>query len=569
MTNTPVEREADCRGGNQRRLTFYDDVVLAGKIAHPKSQALSAGRQRWSYSQLNQAISTMSKRMIAAQAGRGSRVAIYLDKSPEFVVAMFAAVRIGAIAVPINSTFAAVQVRHIVDSSGAQFMVSRKRQFGLLPGEVRSMVQHLSAPDLNGEAMASELNGSNPSVAYLSRELSLQSAQRSDSDLALLLYTSGSTGLPKGVMLNHRNLVCGCESVASYLGLSEQDAVIAALPLSFDYGLSQVGATLYSGGRVHLHEYLSPMLLANAIEEHQITGLAAVPPMWIDLVRSKAERSKFRSIRYATNSGGRVDPDLIKKIREKIGGAAFISMYGLTEAFRSTYVPPARLSDKAHSIGVPIPQATLLIIDEFDHECPAGAVGELVHAGPLVAQGYWRRPHETSRKFFSIVLDPRKPNQTEHAVRSGDLAWRDEEGFFHFVGRKDEMLKILGHRLSPQEVESMVVSTGLVESAVAFATTDCDGQSRLEVAIECACDTEANCHMTALLTKLRKDFPRHMIPARVHCYTQLPRNSNGKLDRPNIQAKAIECDNDRKKQGSTGVGDTTVDRRFSPSHHVA
>jgi acyl-CoA ligase (AMP-forming) (exosortase A-associated) len=348
--------------------------------------------------------------------------------------------------------------------------------------------------------------------------------------MAAILYTSGSTGKPKGVVLSHRNMVAGAKSVAQYLENRPEDRILAALPLSFDAGFSQLTTAFHVGASVALINYLVPRDVVEAIQRHRITGLTAVPPLWIQLASLKWPDAARHSLRYIANTGGRMPRATLDALRALLPQTLVFLMYGLTESFRSTYLPPSELDRRPDSIGKAIPNAEVLVVREDGSLCDANEPGELVHRGALVSLGYWNDPVKTAERFKPAPGQAPGLVMPEIAVWSGDNVRRDEAGFLYFISRRDEMIKTSGYRVSPTEVEEVLYATGLVGEAAALGIAHpVLGQAIVVVAIDRAggeLDTQA------LLGLCRERLPAFMVPARIiERKASLPRNPNGKIDR--------------------------------------
>jgi acyl-CoA ligase (AMP-forming) (exosortase A-associated) len=352
--------------------------------------------------------------------------------------------------------------------------------------------------------------------------------RRIDTDVAAILYTSGSTGQPKGVVLSHRNMVAGAQSVASYLDLRAADRLLAVLPLSFDYGLSQLTTAFLRGASVVLMNYLFPKDIVAMVARERITGLAAVPPLWIALARFAWPAGC--TLRFITNSGGAMPVPTVKALREALPDTQIFLMYGLTEAFRSTYLPPAEVARRPDSIGRAIPNAEILVVRPDGSPCDADEPGELVHRGALVALGYWNDPARTAQRFRPAPgQDPGLP-VPELAVWSGDTVRRDADGYLYFISRSDDMIKVSGYRISPTEIESVLHATGLVAEVAAFGIDHPQlGQAIAVIAVPAEEDVIDD---GRLLAECKRHVPAYMVPARVDLRTgPLPRNPNGKIDR--------------------------------------
>ena len=456
----------------------------------------------------------MVGRAAAALRGRGlvkgDRVASWLPKGLMTALLPLACARAGLVHVPINPLLKRMQVAHILADSGALLLVTgRARLATLEDGDLPS-----------GCAALEEEAGR----ALFENEERLEPSGASPDDLAALLYTSGSTGRPKGVMLSHANLWLGAISVAAYLHMTEQDRVLAVLPFSFDYGQNQLFSTWAAGGSVVPIEFLTARDVIRAIDTHRISTLAGVPPLWIQLVEAPWPPQAALSLRRLTNSGGKLAPSVIRRMREMFPAADIYSMYGLTEAFRSTCLEPALLDDHPDSIGTAIPFAEILIVDEEGEVIEGEGEGELVHAGPLVAHGYWNDPERSSERFRPA---PSGSVYGGVAVWSGDRVRRDGDDLLYFVGREDGMIKTSGNRVSPTEVEEAAIASGIVQEAVALGFPD----PRLGEAIALVVRPDRRDREEELRAFLKRNLPNFMQPGPIIWREALPRGPNGKLDR--------------------------------------
>ncbi|MBN8279074.1 MAG: acyl-CoA ligase (AMP-forming), exosortase A system-associated, partial [Gammaproteobacteria bacterium] len=358
-----------------------------------------------------------------------------------------------------------------------------------------------------------------------------------DGDLAAIFYTSGSTGLPKGVMLSHRNIVAGAISVASYLDNGPADRILSVLPLSFDAGFSQLTTGFLAGAEVTLLDYLLARDVVRTVAQLGITGITGVPPLWAQLADQDWPADAGRSVRYFATTGGVMPRSVLGKLRKAMPGASPFLMYGLTEAFRSTYLPPSEVDRRPDSIGKAIPNAEILVLREDGTPCAPGEEGELVHRGALVSLGYWRAPELTAKRFRPIPGGVTQGGQPELAVWSGDTVVKDEDGFLYFRGRRDEMIKSSGYRISPTEVEDLVLASGLVSEVVAVGLPD-DRLGHAVVVIAVAREPGAD-PTGALLAYCKEKMPLYMVPARVEWRTTLARNPNGKYDRVALKAELL------------------------------
>jgi acyl-CoA ligase (AMP-forming) (exosortase A-associated) len=352
-----------------------------------------------------------------------------------------------------------------------------------------------------------------------------------DNDVVAILYTSGSTGRPKGVVLSHRNMVAGAKSVAEYLENGPQDVLLAALPLSFDAGFSQLTTAFHAGASVVLLNYLLPKDVVKAAAAHGVTGLTAVPPLWIQLTQVAWPEHASQRLRYFANTGGRMPLETLSKLRALLPTAKPYLMYGLTEAFRATYLPPSEVDARPDSIGRAIPNSEILVLREDGTPCAPHEPGELVQRGALVAQGYWNDPEKTAERFRPLPGREGGLVLPEIAVFSGDTVRRDEDGFLYFIGRRDEMIKSSGYRISPTEVEEVLYGTRLIGECAVFGVPSAT-LGEIVAAVVTPADAAAPPDVASLLALCRERLPAYMIPAHIVVREgTLPRNANGKIDR--------------------------------------
>ncbi len=527
-------------------MQLLPELLLRSAERQPDAPALWHGAAMTTYGSLAQQAMALAGSLRAMGLQRGDRVAVCLDKSPELVLSCFAASLAGCVFVPVNPVLKPAQVQHIVADAGAALLITQQVRWGKL-------LEVQAEPGAGGPALPQALQvmcvdaespGSGPSWAEALRSPAQSGHRVLDTDLTAILYTSGSTGRPKGVMLSHRNMVVGAHSVASYLGNHADDRLLGVLPLSFDAGFSQLTTAFSVGASVALLTPLLPRDVLAAMARHRITGLTAVPPLYIQLAALDWPEAAGAHLRYFANTGGRMPQDTLQALRAKVPHAQPFLMYGLTEAFRSTYLPPAEVERRPDSIGQAIPGAEVLVLREDGSPCDADEPGELVHRGPLVAQGYWGDAERTAERFkpLPVAAGGRLPGHTlpEFAVFSGDTVRRDADGFLYFVGRRDEMIKTSGYRVSPTEVEEAVYATRLVGECAAFGVPHPQlGQSILLVVSGAPGHSPVD--VDALLAACRRDLPAFMVPAQVRVWpASLPRNANGKIDRQALVRAGFE-----------------------------
>ena len=478
------------------------DHLLRG---HPGAPALAGKIGTFTYAEAEQAVARLAGWLAALELPRGARMASWLPKTRDACLLPLAAPRAGLIHVPVNPVLKRAQVAHILADSGASLLLTQpSRAATLEPGDLPDTCR-----------IVTETGQGDP----------LPRSSADPHDLAAILYTSGSTGRPKGVMLSHANLWLGAISVAEYLALSGEDRVLAVLPLSFDYGQNQLFSTWAAGGCVVPLDYLTPRDVVKAVAAEAITTLAGVPPLWVQLLDADWPETALRRL---TNSGGALTPALVRRLRARFPQARLFAMYGLTEAFRSTFLDPELIDSHPDSIGRAIPFAEVMVVRPDGTRAGANEAGELVHAGPLVAQGYWHDERRTAVRFRPAPVFSRFGGT---AVWSGDTVVEGEDGLLRFVGRDDEMIKVSGNRVSPTEIEDAVLAGGETPEAVAIGIKDERLGQFIRIVARGAGEVEP-----VLRQRLRRDLPAFQQPSDYVWLAELPRNANGKLDRAAIRA---------------------------------
>ncbi len=517
------------------------ELIVGSAERLPDAPALTYGASTLSYAALHEAVRGFAGALRGLGLARGERVAIYLDKRFETVIASFGAPAAGAVFVPVNPLLKPEQVGYILRDCNVRVLLTSPERLAPLAATLAD------CPDLQHVVVT----GAQPPAAPAGLDLPVHGWDALlaaggpaghrvvDTDIAAILYTSGSTGRPKGVVLSHRNMVAGAKSVASYLENRAGDTLLAALPLSFDAGFSQLTTAFHAGARTVLLNYLMPRDVLNAVVRERVTGLTAVPPLWIQLSQLDWPATVTDHLRYIANTGGRMPLQTLNTLRASLPRTQPFLMYGLTEAFRATYLPPEQVDHRPDSIGRAIPNAEVLVLREDGSECAADEPGELVQRGALVGLGYWNDPAKTAERYkplpAALGCRPGGLVMPEIAVFSGDTVKRDAEGYLYFVGRRDEMMKTSGYRVSPTEVEEVLYATGLVGEVAAFGVP----HPRLGDAIVVVATAPEGgaLRLDALQAECKSRFPAYMVPSHIEARGgPLPRNPNGKIDRKLIAA---------------------------------
>ena len=484
-----------------------DHLLLRG---NPAASALDGRSGHYSYAELEQALARLAGWLAGFALEPGARVASWVAKGPVAALMPLAAPRAGFIHVPINPLLKHRQVAHILADSGAALLIGTAARIDSLePDDVPAGCQ---------------LHREDDAACAMSGGAGIGPSDADPQALAAILYTSGSTGRPKGVMLTHANLWLGAVAVADYLRLAPDDRTACVLPFSFDYGQNQLFSTWHAGGCVYPLDYLTPRDVLKLVDRRDITTLAGVPPLWVQLAELEWPAEIAGKLRRLTNSGGALTRPLVARLRALFPHAALYPMYGLTEAFRSTYLPPALVDDHPDSMGRAIPFAEILVVRPDGSVTDDDEPGELVHCGPLVAQGYWRDADRTAQRFRPAPAASRYGGM---AVWSGDTVRRDAQGLLYFVGRDDAMIKSAGNRISPTEIEEAAVAVPGVAEAVALGV----GDERLGQAVRLLLRGGDRGIIDAVATHLKSELPNFMQPKDIIVLPEFPRNPNGKIDR--------------------------------------
>ncbi len=495
----------------------------------PEKTALVCDGRRLTYAQIDGMANRLANAMLQRGVRRGDRVAVYLNNSLEAVVGIFAALKAGAVFVPINPTTKRDKLVYILNNCRAIGLLIDQRRKAMLE-EILPEVSSLKFCVLCGGA-ASESSAASEQV--LDFELIQQNfpderppRTNIDLDLACLIYTSGTTGDPKGVMSDHSNVVFAASSIISYLENVESDIVINVLPLSFDYGLYQLLMVFKFGGTLVLERsFTYPAQILSLMARERVTGFPGVPTIYAILLQMDLSAFDLSSLRYLTNTAAALPPSHILQLRDKFPWAKLFSMYGLTETKRTLYLPPDQLNNKPGSVGIAIPGTEVWIEDEEGNRLGSGEIGELVVRGRHVMRGYWEAPQATAQRYRPGSIPG------ERLCYTGDLFRLDEDGYLYFVGRKDDIIKSRGEKVAPKEVENVLYALpGVVEAAVIGIDDPVLGQAiKAILVIEGEPLSEAR-----VLAHCRANLEDFMVPKVVEFRTELPKTDSGKIKKTDL-----------------------------------
>jgi acyl-CoA ligase (AMP-forming) (exosortase A-associated) len=505
---------------------------------YPAKEALVHGEQRLSYQEVYRKVLELAGGLRSIGVQRVDRVGIYLEPSIAQVLSIFSISQAGGAFVPINHSLYPDQVSHIGNDCRMKGLITTQSRFA----EIKQVLEQIPSLEFvvlldKEKEQDSRLNLHHFEVLGSS---SFQSPIREtgiDKDLAALLYTSGSTGKPKGVMLSHANLIAGASIVSAYLGITAKERILAILPFSFDAGLNQLMTAFQQCATLVLMNFVFAREIVQMVLKEEITGLAGVPTLWSLIAQpsSTLEKNNFPHLRYITNTGGAMPQKVLAILRKALSSTKVFLMYGLTEAFRSTYLPPEELDCRPTSMGKAIPNCEILVVDENGELCKPGEIGELVHRGPTVSLGYWGNPELTNRVLRPNPFLPPELGDCERVCYSGDLVKMDQDGYLYFVGRRDTMIKSSGFRISPTEVEEVIFQSGKVQAAAVIGIPD-EMLGQHIKAFVVPRDGEP-LSPESLIEFCSEKLPRHMIPKQVEILVQIPKTSSGKVDYPALRRR--------------------------------
>jgi amino acid adenylation domain-containing protein len=475
--------------------------------------ALVHGREQTSFGDLNRRAGQIAHALHGIGIQPGDVCAALVKGPRDAAAAFFAALGVGGTGINLNELYRPRQIEFVLTHSRARALVVSREVLESLPRPVVTTAKVLVLEDIeNGDHELSPL-GCDPEAP------------------AQITYTSGSTGQPKGVLMSHENLWAGVRVVASYLGLRRDDRIAGLLPFSFVYGFNQLTTALFTGATLVVERSTLAQDIVATLRRERVTVLAAVPPLWQQLLGVAAFRDQpLDHLRIVTNAGGRLPPSSVRDLRKAQPQAKLFLMYGLTEVFRSAYLPPEEVDSHPDSMGRAVPESTVYVLNDEGQLAKPGEVGELLHGGPSVGIGYLGDPEATARVFRPNPFF--RPGEPARVVFSGDLVRRDEDGRLYYVGRRDRMIKTLGFRVSPDEICDVIQASGLVAEAAVVTEPDFQRGERIVACIILG--------PGASLDQVRRfcgiELPRYMQPARYVCLTAIPRNPSGKHDLLKLKA---------------------------------
>lgn len=497
----------------------------------PDKTALVFGARRLAYKELDLRANRFAGSLEARQVARGDRVVIFLENSVEAVDALFGVLKAGGVFVFVNPTTKAAKLEYILNNCRAAGLVTDARRLELLAqcGELPHLraIWVTGAPDgdLGGKTISLDQVLTNGAPAGGGRFRGI------DLDLAALIYTSGSTGRPKGVMLTHLNIVSAAASITTYLENTADDIIVNLLPLAFDYGLYQVLMAFKVGATVVLERgFIYPQPVLELLLREKVTGLPIVPTISSVLLGLDLKSYGFPHLRYITSTAAAWPVEHIRRLHESLPHVKIYSMYGLTECKRVSYLPPDQIESRMGSVGRGMPNEEVYLVDENGRRLPPGSTGELVVRGANVMKGYWELPEETAK-----MLRP-GPYPWESVLYTGDLFQSDEEGYLYFLGRKDDMIKTRGEKVSPKEIEDVLYELEEVQDAAVVGVAD----PVLGQAIRAVLTLRPGSTLTAqdVLRHCKSRLEDFMVPKQVEFRDAMPTTPSGKVAKRALGASA-------------------------------
>ncbi|WP_367717899.1 AMP-binding protein [Nitratireductor sp. GISD-1A_MAKvit] len=498
----------------------------------PSATAIVTGPERLSYADLDRLSQRLAAALRAKGVRPGARIALFMDNIQEMAVAIFAGLKAGATVVPVNPGVKSDGLAHVLADCTPSVLIHEARHARVCT-EAQNKAGY-SPPCIVARATESMQHDSVAFEACLALEAPLPDPLEDEDQLAFVIYTSGSSGRPKGVMLSHRNVDAASAMIGDYLENDETDIVLSALPLSFTYGLYQLLVAVRSGATLVLEKsFAFPHAVLEKARNERVTGFPMVPTMAAMLAGLDGlAAGSLPSLRYITNASGPLPPAHSKALRRLFPEARLYSMYGLTECARATFLDPEEIDRHPCSVGKALPGTEALVLDESGSEAETNAPGELVIRGPHVMQGYWNNPEATANTLR------RGPDGVGRYLHTGDIFSRDENGLLHFIGRRDEVVKIRGEKVSPKQVETVLTDCPGVCEALAFTKPDPIDGHRLEALIVRA-DPELS--EQTIARHCKRHLPDTMMPKAFIFRAELPKSANGKINRRHAAIEALKA----------------------------
>lgn len=503
-------------------MTFFNALIDNSTVKFPDKEAVVCGERRLTYSELRSSSLQLAGFLVSKGIKKGDRIGIFCSKDVDEVIVILAALKIGAVFVYLNPMFREDQAAHVICSARIKMMFIDQAKARILkkiyPAENPfSLIVSVSRDDIPG-LMGDEDNHNLGQI--LRAEINPQEFENiDDDDPAAIIYTSGSTGKSKGIVVTHKIFYDSSEASIRVLNNSQDDRLISVTPFSFDGALSQLFTMLMSGGTLVQQRSNFPKDIVETLLVQRITGFHAMPSLWNILLQRHSPFKNYRypDLRYISLIGETLPAKYLEIIRDTLKETKIYKMYGTTEAFRSTFLPPEDLYRKSGSVGVPFPGVEISIVDEDDRVCEPGETGEIVHRGNFISPGYWNLPEESIERFRSDGL------------HTGDLGRMDEEGYLYFAGRKDGMMKIQGFRVSPGEIEECILELDNILETVVMSIPGENLDMKIKAVVVCR-DKNISTEKE-IIRHCRNKLPGYMVPSVVEFRESLPRTASNKINK--------------------------------------
>ncbi len=494
-------------------------LIEDANISNPEKVALVFENQKLSYKELFNKVNQVASYLSSLNLPKGSRIGIYSNKGIEQVVAILAILSTNHVLVPLTKLLKPEQVEYIIGDCDIKCIITDKTKLESI--EEIKFDGHI----ISYETTHKDLPSFEEIYKYFKKDYE---CNINGHDNAVITYSFGLSGKPKGIVISHRNLIDSARVVSQYLKLQSDDVISGLLIFNLDYGLNQIFCSLYKRATLALHRFVLPNGFFNHIINDKVTVIPLMPINISDMFdedEHKIPNAKLlENVRIITSSGGNVTAKMLSDIEKHFTNAKFYSMHGLTEAFRSTYLEPSQLKIRPESIGKPIPDVELYVIDKDGNECPPRVVGELIHRGGYIYKGFWNAPKETNERFKSIdilknVINLEGQLCDEIVVKTGDYVYKDEEGYFYFVSRHDDMIKTRGFRVNPYEIESVVEKNlPIIDRCAVFSIEN----QEIEEEIVLVYSAKSEINSGEILFELKKHLASYMIPSKIIYKKSLP-----------------------------------------------
>ncbi len=511
--------------------------LLNNAEKYPNKEALIFNNQRLTYSEINNRSTQLANSLMELGLNRHDRVIIFLDNSVETIISIWGVLKAGGAFVVLNPLMKSGKLDYILKDSGAKIIITHSRKYDVVLEAINfhnkdKKIIWVGAviDDINNFSFNELIECQQVSAT---KKLNSQMERIIDYDLATLIYTSGSTGEPKGVISSHINMISAARSIIEYLENTPEDIILNVLPLSFDYGLYQMIMSVMFGGKLILEtSFMFPLKILQTIEEEKVSGFPIVPTIVALLLKMKElEKYKLNSLRYITNTGAAFPIPHIQKFNQFFPHVKIFSMYGLTECKRISYLPSDQIQKRPGSVGKAIPNCEVFLVDENNNDVKPGEIGELVVRGSNVMRGYWNSPELTQKVYRQGKI------QGETLLYTGDLFKQDEDGYLYFLGRKDDMIKSKGERISPKEIENILCSIqGVAEAAVIGVPDEILGQAVKAYIVK---KENIEIDQNYILQFCMKNMESFMVPKYVEFIAELPKSPNGKVDKKILKSETM------------------------------